>query len=233
MNKQQVVLRAWAYYHAITAEYPEARNRATLSECFRAAWRPSTREQWEDLNSDGSAALAALSRMIWKVKAHAEAQGRPSADWIRTSEDARSAAGEAWSRVPALLTRAEQNSEDTRLPVILYRAAASAVMNIYRTEHQHPTAALWSVNSSTGAEHETLDLSAAVTAEQNSAPEHATIIRDCIDRAALDGTDRAIIAAIMRGYTIRQIAAMLNISKSAAQRRLDAIRNRIVAQLAA
>lgn len=222
--------RAWGYYHEITEEFPEAKTRATIAACFRAAWSESdARAEWDALNDNGgAAALDALAKMTWRVKVRAEADGFIWADWITTKEDARSVAGEAWARVPAILDTAEGKP----LAIVLYRATAAAVRRIYRDEYSNPTAATWATNSDTGEEYAIIDIEASITAERPQNPEAAAVINDAIERAALNAEDRAIITATARGYTLRQIAVMLGYeTHRPIQRRLDAIRARLAAEL--
>lgn len=221
-NRKMIVRRAWGFYRTTVRQYPDARTRVTLAECFRAAWKtPGARLDWDALNDGGgAAALHALACMAWRVKARTEADGRPWADWIQTPDDARSVAGEAWTRVPAMLDRAELAGDDLPLAIFLYRATAAAVRRIYRDEHAGIIAEEY--DPEYGRHNPDADAD----------PADRAATRDAINRAALDDTDRAIISAIVRGYTVRQIAEMTATTKSTVQRHIDAIRARLAADLA-
>ena len=233
MSKSQIMRKAWSLYRATVAEFPETRSRAQFALCLKAAHEAaraaqSVRREWEGM--DGEEQYTALQKMAWTVKGRAEATGR-SADtaWMRTSDDARTVAAEAWPRVAPALDRNEQAEEPHTLAFILFAACTQAVHTIARAEYRHAANCCQII--ATDADGDTADQTAldalpSVTAAPASSPEDAAIIRAAIEATAADNTDRQIIQALAVGLTVRAIASALGMSKSAVQRRIDSIRSR-------
>ena len=237
MSKSQIMRKAWSLYRATVAEFPETRSRAQFALCLKAAHEAaraaqSVRREWEGM--DGEEQYTALQKMAWTVKGRAEATGR-SADtaWMRTADDARTVAAEAWPRVAPALDRNEQAEEPHTLAFILFAACTQAVHTIARAEYRHTSncckiIAIYADGEI--ADQTALDALPSVTAAPASSPEDAAIIRAAIEATATDSTDRIILHGLAIGRTVRDIASALGMSKSAVQRRIDTIRSRYRAQ---
>ena len=238
MSKSQIMRKAWSLYRATVAEFPETRSRAQFAVCLKEAHRAAqaataARREWE--NMSGEEQYTALIRMAWTVKHRAEATGRAAdTEWIKRQDDAQTVAADAWPRVAPALTRNEQNAEPRPLAHILFAACTQAAHVISRAEYRH-TANCCQLTSTADADGDDctqtpLDILPSVTAAPVSNPEDAATTRAAIEAAAADNTDRAIIRALANGHTVRAIAAAIGISKSSAQRRIDRIRARYLAQ---
>ena len=233
MNKSTIMRQAWSLYRATVAEYPETRSRAQFGLCLRAVWEQANaartaRRQWQTM--DGPQQYTALIRMAWSIKRRAEATGRVAdTEWITTPDDAKTVAADAWPRVAPALDRNDQRDDPRPLAYILYAACTQAAHTIARAEYRHASACcqIVAIDADGDAADQTpLDVLPSVTAAPVSDPEGAAIIRAAIEAAAADNTDRQIIQALTVGLTVRQIAAALDLSKSAVQRRIDSIRSR-------
>ena len=238
MSKSQIMRQAWSLYRATVAEFPETRSRAQFAFCLKEAHRAAqaaaaARREWETM--DGEAQYTALIRMAWTIKHRAEATGRAAdTEWIRTPDDAQTVAAEAWPRVAPALTRNEQSDEPRPLSHILFAACTQSAHVISRAEYRHVSncCQLTSTADADGDEctQTPLDYLPSVTAAPISSPEDIATTRAAIEAAAAASTERAIIRALADGHTVRTIAAALGMSKSAAQRRIDKIRARYLAQ---
>ena len=238
MTKSQIMRKAWSLYRATVAEFPETRSRAQFAVCLKEAHRAAqaataARREWE--NMSGEEQYTALQKMAWTVKHRAEATGRAAdTDWIKRPDDAQTVAAEAWPRVAPALTRNEQSDEPRPLSHILYAACTQAAHVISRAEYRH-TANCCQLTSTADADGDEctqtpLDYLPSVTAAPVSSPEDIATTRAAIEAAAADNIDRAIIRALADGHTVRAIAAAIDTSKSAVQRRIDRIRARYLAQ---
>lgn len=238
MSKSQIMRQAWSLYRATVAEFPETRSRAQFALCLKEAHRAaqaaqSARREWQGMS--GEAQYAALIRMAWTVKHRAEATGRAAdTEWIRTPDDAQTVAAEAWPRVAPALTRNEQSDEPRPLAHILFAACTQAAHVIARSEYRHTSncVQLYTIAGKDGDDYAqtVADTTPGVTAQPISSPEDAAITRAAIEAAAADDIDRQIIRALAQGATVRTIAAAIGTSKSSAQRRIDRIRARYLAQ---
>ena len=233
MSKSSIMHQAWSLYREITTAAPECRSRAQFGLCLRAVWEQANaartaRRQWQTM--DGPQQFVALTRMAWTVKRRAEATGRVAdTEWITTPDDAQTIAADAWPRVAPALDRNDQREDPRPLAHILFAACSQAAHSIARAEYRHASACcqIAAIDTDGDAADQTpLDILPSVTAAPVSDPEDAAIIRAAIEAAAADNTDRQIIQALVVGLTVRQIAAALDLSKSAVQRRIDSIRSR-------
>lgn len=233
MTKSQIMRRAWALYRATVAEYPETRSRAQFALCLKiahadAATARAARRDWKTMN--GEQQNTALLRMAWTVKRRAEALGR-SADtaWIVTPDDAQTVAAEAWPRVAPALDRNDAAEQPRPLAPILFAACSQAANAIARAERRHTSTCCQIVPidaDGSAADQTPLDILPSVTAAPLGSPEQSALLRAAIDASAKDDTDLRIMQAPAEGLSVRQIAAALNMSKSAIQRRIDAFRAR-------
>lgn len=243
MTRATIMSKAWSLYNEITTAAPECRSRAQFGLCLRAAWEQANaartaRREWQEMT--GEQQYEALTRMAWAVKRRAEATGRGiDTEWILSADDAQTVAADAWLRVSAALDRNDQSEDPRPLGYILYAACTQAAHSIARAEIRHVTActsadAVAAANPDTNNGQSLLDMRQSCTAAPISAdPADAYTIRAAIDAAAADDTGREIIARLAAWHTVRDIAAALNMSKSAVQRRIDKVRAAILEQMQA
>lgn len=244
MSKSQIMRQAWSLYRATVAEFPETRSRAQFALCLKEAHRiantaANARREWEQLT--GAQQFEALTRMTWAVRKRAEATGRGiDTEWIRTPDDAQTVAADAWPRVLSALDRNDQREDPRPLVFILYAACTQAAHSISRAEIRHVSAcisadAIAAATPDTNNGQSLLDIRSSCTAAPISGdPEEGYTIRAAIDAAAAgDDATREIIARLAAGYTVRDIAAAIGMSKSAVQRRIDKVRAAYLAQMQA
>ena len=244
MSKSQIMRPAWSLYRATVAEFPETRSRAQFALCLKEAHRiantdANARREWEQLT--GAQQFEALTRMTWAVRKRAEATGRGiDTEWIRTPDDAQTVAADAWPRVLSALDRNDQREDPRPLVFILYAACTQAAHSISRAEIRHVSAcisadAIAAATPDTNNGQSLLDIRSSCTAAPISGdPEEGYTIRAAIDAAAAgDDATREIIARLAAGYTVRDIAAAIGMSKSAVQRRIDKVRAAYLAQMQA
>ncbi|MFQ8838112.1 MAG: hypothetical protein ACLR8L_09635 [Oscillospiraceae bacterium] len=160
------------------------------------------------------------------MKHRAEAQGRDmDTDWIVTQDDAQTVASDAYCRIFAAMDRNEQRGA-TPLAYLMLSACAQAAHSISRAERRHANACRQIVTDEDQTQ-TVIDISASVTAEPiTQGPEAAAITAETIREAIATDTDGIIVQQLAAGYTVRDIAAVLAMSKSSVQRRIDAIRAR-------
>ncbi len=243
MSKTQIMRQAWSLYNEITTAAPECRSRAQFGLCLRAAWEQANaartaRREWEQMT--GAQQFEALTRMAWAARKRAEATGRGiDTEWMRTEDDAQTVAADAWPRVLSALDRNDQREDPRPLGFILYAACTQAAHSISRAEIRHVSActsadAIAAATPDTNNGQSLLDIRSSCTASRfGGDPEEGYTIRAAIDAAAADATGREIIARLAAGYTVRDIAAAIGMSKSAVQRRIDKVRASILEQLQA
>lgn len=230
MSKSQIMRQAWSLYRQTVTEYPETRSRAQFAVCLKEAHRAAkaakaARCEWDAMT--GEEKYSALIRMTWTMKHRAEAQGRDmDTDWIVTPDDAQTVAADAYCRMIAALDRNEQREEPRPLAYLIFSACAQAAHSISRAERRHANACRQIV-ADDGQAQTVIDLSASVTAEPiTQGPEAAAITAEIIREAIATDTDKIIVQQLAAGYTVRDIAAVLAMSKSSVQRRIEAIRER-------
>lgn len=244
MKKNSIMNKAWSLYREIVAEFPESRSRAQFAECLRSVWEQANaartaRREWDGMS--GEQQYEALTRMAWTVKRRAEATGRGiDTEWIITADDAQTVAADAWLRVSAALDRNDEREDPRPLGYILFAACTQSAHSISRSEIRHVSActsadAIAAANPDTTNGQSLLDLRSSCTAAPlNADPADAYTIRAAIEQAAADDEKtREIIAQLAAGYTVRDIADHLGMSKSAVQRRIDKVRAAILEQMQA
>lgn len=230
MKKSVIMSQAWSLYRATVAEFPECKSRAQFAVCLKEAHRTAratqtARRDWDTMT--GEEQYNALLRMTWTVKRRAEAQGRDmDTDWITTPDDAQTVAADAYCRMIPALDRNEQREEPRPLAYLMFSACAQAAHSISRAERRHANACRQIV-ADEGQTQTVIDISASVTAEPiTQGPEAAAITAEIIREAIATDTDKIIVQQLAAGYTVRDIAAVLAMSKSSVQRRIEAIRER-------
>lgn len=230
MKKTAIMSQAWSLYRQTVTEYPETRSRAQFAICLKEAHRAAraaqtARCEWDALT--GEEKYSALIRMTWTMKHRAEAQGRDmDTDWIVTQDDAQTVAADAYCRIFAALDRNEQREEPRPLAYLMLSACAQAAHSISRAERRHANACRQIVTDEDQTQ-TVIDISASVTAEPiTQGPEAAAITAETIREAIATDTDGIIVQQLAAGYTVRDIAAVLAMSKSSVQRRINAIRAR-------
>lgn len=180
------------------------------------------RREWE--NMDGRAQFDTIIGSIYTAGKTWRRSGWSFAGLIQDRDSVETIAGEAWPLVVDMLGRCDS------LGVALYRAVTTAAQRLHRdTMRWGDRTAPAEIEGRDGV---IVDLWDAVpcqspTMSMASDPAGVAIVRDAIDRATEDGTDGDIIALLEAGYTVRQIADMLGLSKSTTQRRIDRIRQRL------
>lgn len=232
-NLQNLMTRAHELTRAARAEYPAADYRATFAAALRIAWeeasRASAAEEWSAM--DGDAQYNALWRMTLHCYKRDKASGQdadgqtirqPVFGWIKTEDDLRAVAHEAFIRVCALLESAEDGEELRR---ILWKAVMRAARYIDRQERRNPSA-LRVVVDDDGNERELIDTTSPTAEHIAPDPYTATAILDSIERAAKDAKDLTIMRALAAGYSARQIGDALGMSHTAINKRIAAFRTR-------
>lgn len=184
--------------------------------------KPDPRREWE--NMDGPAQFDAIIGSIYTAGKTWRRYGWAFAGLVQDRDSVETIAVEAWPIVVDMLGRCDS------LGVALYRAVTTAAQRLQRdTMRWGDRTAPAEIEGRDGV---TVDLWDAVpcqspTMPMASDPAGVAIVRDAIDRATEDDTDSDIIALLEAGYTVRQIADMLGLSKSTTQRRIDRIRQRL------
>lgn len=188
----------------------------------------TARAEWAQMT--GEQQYNALVAMAWTVRRRAEARNQTGAAWIETEDDAQTVAADAWTRIPAALTRNETQEDPAPLSVILYRAAAQAAHSISRAEQRHARAISATVDDD-GAERWQIDTEGGAACDAvTPSPESAAIIRESVESVARDQSDRVILTMTAKGYTVEEIGAALMMSHQAVSKRLRAMRERYHAQ---
>lgn len=180
------------------------------------------RREWESM--DDVQQYDAIIGSIYTAGKTWRRNGWSFAGLVQDRDDVDTIASDAWPLVTDMLGKTES------LGVALYRAVTTAAQRIQRdamrwVDRTAPAA-------TEGREGVIVDLWDAIpcqspTMSRASDPAGVAIVRDAIDRATEDDTDGDIIALLEAGYTVRQLADMLGLSKSTAQRRIDRIRQRL------
>ena len=180
------------------------------------------RREWGSM--DGTQQYDALIGSIYTAGKTWRRNDWAFAGLVQDRDSAETIAGEAWPLVSDLLGRCDS------LGVALYRAVTTAAQRLQRdTMRWGDRTAPAEIEGRDGV---IVDLWDAMpcqspTISRISDPAGVAIVRDAIDRATEDDTDGDIIALLEAGYTVRQIADMLGLSKSTTQRRIDRIRQRL------
>lgn len=225
---RQIMVDAWALYRQTVAEDPSAANKATFASCLRYAWErhparyaARIREEWA---AQGAAQqLNSCRRMVQKAAATHESKCGAFIDWSRVELD--DIAADTWiilqERLDTLEAIQTSRNREGRLPlplgVLLHRAAAEALRRHIRDTVKNGCDEL---DESTAAEntHEEMENSAAIREALNSIK---------------NPTQKAVLALMLQGQTVREIASAMGKSKSTIQRIIDSIREQLVIQLAA
>ena len=243
MKTRVIFTRAHALTRAALAEYPAADYRATFAAALRIAWEESRavnpRAEWESMS--GEEQYSALIRSVWygvnRDRAECDRQGNPRPnyfEWIASEDDARACAHAAWLNMPAALDRAEDavttGKRDTVAPLraVMMAACRNAARKTWRNEIKHNNALrIESIRDNDGNEIKREYIKDAPTTEHIAPnPEIAACIRDSIDRACSDDTDKIIIDALADGYSMREIAPRIGMSQAAISKRVKRIRER-------
>lgn len=188
---------------------------ATFSEALRIVWsgseQPLTRADWPHM--DGEKQLDALRNMTYYAKSHDDARRTPDGrdlppvlDWAKNPGDLETVANEAF----CIMAEQEERADPAQpLALALYRAVTLAAVRIMRETIRHGTTRRPDKNAASG---ESID--ARRVDERATDPEHATIIRDALERCAADDLDARIMAAIGAGYTKQETADALHKNKN-------------------
>ena len=231
MKKSEIMARAHAETRAWTAEHPEDSYRAVFAASLKNCWadyKNSPRAEWERMSD--TAQYDFIIRMVWHMKKRdcgTDAQGNermPVMDWIVSTDDALSVAHDAFCRLPALFDKADQQETPPALARVLSIAVLRAARYSKRKELKHANAMRHAVDID-GSDREFVESYAAPDRIAPN-PENAALIRDGIDRAARDDIDRAIIAGLAKGYSLREMSKAIGKSHQALSKRLDGIRDR-------
>ena len=143
-------------------------------------------------------------------------------------DDIRAVAHEAYIRLLGYLD--DPRRADQSLSRMMSRAVIISAQKISRAERRNPSGLRERANPD-NPEAEPLQYidAQSPTAEHAPNPEAAAIIRDAISRAARDDTDRAIMDALARGYSAREIAPRVGMSHTAVNKRIAGMRDRYAA----
>ena len=193
---------------------------ATLSEALRiVSAEPGDLTRADFWMLDGNDQINALRAMVGYAKrtdgTRTTADGRPIPpvmDWTRNPGDLDSIANEAY----CIMAEQEETADpETPLALALYRAVTLAAVRIMRETVQHGTTRRPDKHAASG---ESID--ARRVAERTTDPEHASIIRDALERCAADDLDRAIMDCIGYGLTKAETAAALKVNKNTVTARM-------------
>lgn len=239
MNKSALMRKAHEIARKITAQHPGDSYTVNLAAALRLCCKEagkSAAEIWSSYSDEEQ--YNALLKMAGYEYKHDDArhiikygQLIPSAPlfaWVsadHTADDLRAVAHEAFIRLYDVFAR----HPDWPLSRALSRAICAAAQAINRQEKRNAHA-VRSTTTDDGETLEAVDLAAGPRAER-IAPglEEAAIIRDGISRAARDDKDRAIIGYLATGHSAREIADRLQMSHTAINKRIAAIRDRYAA----
>jgi hypothetical protein len=224
---RDIMTRAHEMTRETRREYPAADYRATFAAALRIVWEQAkaesttARAQWDAL--DGTEQHDRLLKMAYhrarRNAAETNARGEYRANryaWAKTADDYESIVNDAWTRLPALLDKNDADESPRPLNIILARACDRAAQYIDRQEKRHANALrTTTATDSDGNETETQYIDDATATAERIAPnpETAAIITDALDRLCADDIDRAILAGMLYGFNMREIAA--KIGKSA------------------
>lgn len=230
-NLQNLMTRA----HEITraALQPGDNYAVTFAAALRIAWAeasaPTAAGEWTAMTGDEQ------YNALWRMTLHCykrdnaageDAEGKlqraPVFTWVKTEDDLRAVAHEAFIRVCALLDSAEDGEELRR---IIWKAVMRAARYIDRQERRNPSA-LRVVVDEDGNEREQIDTTSPTAEHIAPDPYTAAAVLDSIERAAKDDKDRLIMKALAYGYTARQIAAAIGVSHTAINKRVASMRAR-------
>lgn len=219
------------------------------------------RAEWDAMT--GEAQAVALRRIVvWcmnRDRAECDRMGnyRPNVfAWIQHDDDIDMTANEAYIRMERAFENAENAVADGKrdsmptLRAVMANAARSAARFIGMNEYKHVRSDRRVMARDYNDAHSTnyleideygrnrrltvIDDNDSATGERIAPnPESAAIIRDMIERAAKDDTDRAIIAALAIGMTQAEIAERVGIRQQNVSKRIKGIRERYRADDAA
>lgn len=225
-----VMADAWRLYRMTVAEDPAAANRATFSACLAYAWErePSRysariRRSWEAMGA--ARQMDACRRMSFAAAGTYAAKTSGYVDFNRLDPD--DLAADAWiimqERVDSLEAVQAARNRRGQLPLplgdLLRRASVEALRRAIRGGGSMETGG------------ETYD-TAARTMEAPQDTAGSAMIRDAVE-SIRNPEQRAILELLIQGLTVREIALVVNKSKSTVQRMIDAIRASITARLSA
>lgn len=173
-----------------------------------------------ELNAaSGEELYSILTAAAWGVKRRAEAKGFFFASWITTRDDAQTVAAEAYLTIRADAEKAA--AEDKPLTVAAFRAAWKAAKRIDANERRNAAESIEASADDDTQRPEIMPTDAA------PGPAETIEAADAITRAAKDDTDRAIIALLAAGVSRAEVAAALNITRQAVEKRLAKLRGRL------
>lgn len=244
--KAVIFSRAHAMTRAIRAEFADADYRATFRAALRIAYAEiseNPRAQWETMTGEEKqdALRATVCFCMNRDRAETDKRGnfRPNYfKWISCEDDITATVNEAFIRMGKAFANAEKAVEDGRrdslptLRAIMANAARSAARFIAQAEMRHASALR--IESMTDEDGNTIMREYIKDSDSTAEPiapnpEIALIIRDSIERAAKDETDRRIIDLLMMQYTRREIAERVGMTHTAVNKRVNAIRDRYAA----
>lgn len=165
-----------------------------------------------------------LIKSAWIVKKRAAGKGYSFANWIKSQDDARTAAAEAFITLYADAEKAAENGEPATAAA--YRAAWKAAKRIDANERRNAADSI-EAEAENGRENDRNQTEPAAPADEQ--PEVIAAALDAINRAARDEIDKSIIAMLAAGATRAQTADALQLSRQAIEKRLNKIRERMTA----
>lgn len=241
--KTVIFSRAHAMTRAIRAEYPAADYRATFAAALRIAYAEiseNPRAQWETMTGEEKqdALRATVCFCMNRDRAETDKRGnfRPNYfKWIACDDDICATVNEAYTRMNKAFENAEKALADGRrdslptLRAIMANAARSAARFIAQAEMRHASALrIESMTDESGnaVMREYIKDSDSTAEPIAPNPETALIIRDSIERACKDDTDRDIIAGLAAQYSAREIAERIGMTHTAVNKRIKRIRER-------
>ena len=239
--KSAIFTRAHALTRSTLEAFPGASYAVTFAAALRIAYeeqRSSARAQWDAKTPEEQ--YNALLAMAWYEYGQRDArmdrrtgEALPNVfTWVNPAapaDDIRAVAHEAYIRLIGYL--GDPRRAELPLSRLMSRAVIISAQKISRAERRNPTGLKQrqNPNDPDGEPLEYIDAQSP-TAERAPNPEAASIIRDSISRAAKDDTDRAIMDALARGYSAREIAPRVGMSHTAVNKRIAKLRERYTAE---
>lgn len=244
ITPRAVMADAWSIYHAVVAEEPASRSRATWAASLSWAWEraaesapEAVRAHWTSMTPEQQ--IGMLHAMIRTAAARelAESYNEPAA-WLAAHEldaltdSAWIGMAEALDRLPQVNeSRAARGAGPLPLALVVYRAAKAAIHAVIRDDIRHGVAQSVTITDpDTGERRDYID---TMVRARDASTEQQAIIRAAVeDVAALSPQHRLILALVADGATVRQIAEVLALPLRTTQRRIEAIRAALALRLA-
>ncbi len=230
-NTRQIMQRAHGLTRAVVDAFSNASYQATFALSLKTAWHEqqtgiikTASDIWREMGGDEQSEYCKFVVERTYNLRHAIRNGRGGFianpfEWIENQpravvdDELSGIVGATWARIAETVTGAPDP-----LYLIAKRAVVAEANAQNRSERRNPSA----------MKHNAIDIGASPMAQLVAPdPEYAAMLRDMIERAAADDTDREIISALHNGLNQTEIAQRLQMNQSSVARRIAKIRERI------